>query len=78
MPVMPKMPPEEEDRVGGLTFEEEQAERREYVKNIEIEYQFGCFEVDHHHQRTSRCALMSEISPLYFPGEAARFMSATR
>lgn len=26
-------------------FEREQAERREYVKNIGIEYRFGCYEV---------------------------------
>ncbi|KAL3994825.1 Sel1 repeat family protein [Acanthocheilonema viteae] len=37
-------------------FEREQAERREYVKNIGIEYRFGCYE----EKRPEMCQLLGE------------------
>lgn len=50
--------------VGGLTFEQEQAERKEYVKNIEIEYKYGCYEVGAlKFVLISQCAAIEEKLP---------------
>lgn len=41
---------------GGLTLEEIKKEREEYVKNIGIEYRFGCYE----EKQASACQLLAE------------------
>uniref|UniRef100_A0A915PWD0 Uncharacterized protein n=1 Tax=Setaria digitata TaxID=48799 RepID=A0A915PWD0_9BILA len=45
-----------EDDANDEDFEREQAERREYVKNIGIEYKFGCYE----EKRPEICQLLGE------------------
>lgn len=56
--------------------EREQAERREYVKNLGIEYRFGCYEVS---EWMNELYLMEvEDTMRLLSGETCWFMSSSR